>query len=287
MLYINLFLIFYLFLFFPLIYLLTNIALRIPILAQSIFPYTLFYIGCLGAFTIIIVHFLYRYKKFYREKILKEKISKFIEVVNYTFRLRLPVDKILEYKLAICRDYAELTASLLFNICHDSEVYFFRIPWHVAAGIKINGKYYILDQQLPVLTMDKWLARWNEKDADVYVSDLLRNSEGKLIDVHFKYHEKVSLFSENFVNTGKLTEEVAEMLKVRQISQKEKPDFETSLKNCAIYYEDDDITKYSLMKAIKNKLENEFCGNVDKISKIDINQSENKNDLNLSVYLQQ
>jgi len=73
------------------------------------------------------------------------------------------------------------------------------------------------------------------------------------------------------------------MLKIKQISQKERLDFETSLKNYVIYYEEDDITKHSLMRAIKNKLESELCSNMDKISRIEINQE--KSDLILKVYL--
>ena len=85
------------------------------------------------------------------------------------------------------------------------------------------------------------------------------------------------------MDADKLAAGVAEMLKIKQISQKERLDFETSLKNYVIYYEEDDITKHSLMRAIKNKLESELCSNMDKISRIEINQE--KSDLILKVYL--
>ena len=277
-------LVFYILLFLPIVYLLTSVALRIPLLAQNILPCTLFYMGCLGAVILIMVYLFIRYRIFFREeKSISKKLFKFLELVNRTFQLSLPVNKLLDHKLAVCRDYAKLTAALLFNLYPNAKIYFFKIPQHAATAIKIDGKYYILDQTLPVLTIDEWLIRWNRKDVDVYASELIWNSEGKLVDVDFKYHEKVSLFSEKVVNTDKLTEEVAEMLKIKQISQKEKPDYETLLKNYAIYYEDDDITKRSLMKAIKNKLESELCSNMDKISKIEINQD--KSDLIVKVYL--
>jgi predicted transglutaminase-like protease len=242
----------------------------------------------------ITVYLFFRYRSILGENPVKKKIYKFVEVVYDTFRLSLPVGKILNYRLAVCRDYAKLTAALLFNLYPNAKIYFLTtsllhvVILHVAAAIKIDGKYYILDQNLPVLTTDEWLVRWNRKDADVYASELIWTSEGKLVDVDFKYHEKVSLFSEKVVNTDKVTAEVAEMLKTEKISQKEKTDkektdFETPLKNYAIYYEDDDITKHSLMKAIKNKLESGLCGNMDKISKIEISQ--NKNDLIVKVYL--
>jgi len=232
----------------------------------------------LGGMIAMIVYLVVKYRNFKLQRDSKES-----KILLDIFRFTLPTEKILKYRLAICKDYAKLTASLLFSIYPNSRVYFFTIPQHAATAIKIDGKYYILDQQLPVLTIDGWLIRWNRRDADVYASELIRNSEGKLVGVDFKYHEKVSLFSEKVVNTDKLTAEVAEMLKIKQISQKEKPDYETLLKNYAIYYEDDDITKRSLMKAIKNKLESELCSNMDKISKIEINQD--KSDLIVKVYL--
>lgn len=232
----------------------------------------------LGGMIAMIVYLVVKYRNFKLQGDSKES-----KILLDIFRLTLPTEKILKYRLAICKDYAKLTASLLFSIYPNSRVYFFTIPQHTATAIKIDGKYYILDQQLPVLTIDGWLIRWNRRDADVYASELIRNSEGKLVGVDFKYHEKVFLHSGKVVDTDKLAAEVAEMLKIKQISQKEKPDFETLLKNYAIYYEDDDITKRSLMKAIKNKLESELCSNMDKISKIEINQ--NKSDLIVKVYL--
>ena len=232
----------------------------------------------LGGMIAMIVYLVVKYRNFKLQGDSKES-----KILLDIFRFTLPTEKILKYRLAICKDYAKLTASLLFSIYPNSRVYFFTIPQHTATAIKIDGKYYILDQQLPVLTIDGWLIRWNRRDADVYASELIRNSEGKLVGVDFKYHEKVFLHSGKVVDTDKLAAEVAEMLKIKQISQKEKPDFETLLKNYAIYYEDDDITKRSLMKAIKNKLESELCSNMDKISKIEINQ--NKSDLIVKVYL--
>ncbi len=236
-----------------------------------------------GAAILSLAYLMMSYYPIFRAEPLIVRIKKILRMMKDTFQLSLPVNKILDYRMAICRDYAKLTAALLFNLYPNAKIYFFKILRHVATAIKIDGKYYILDQQLPVLTIDGWLIRWNRKDVDVYASELIWNSEGKLVGVDFKYHGKVSLFSEKVVNTDKLAAEVAEMLKIKQISQKEKPDFETLLKNYAIYYEDDDITKRSLMKAIKNKLESELCSNMDKISKIEINQD--KSDLIVKVYL--
>jgi len=266
--------IFYLFLSFPFVYLFTSLALHIPVLAQNILPYTLFYVGCLGAIALIMVYLFIRYKMFWREKDVKEKMSKttFGKVVNDTFRLSLPVDKILEYKLAVCRDYAKLTASLLFRVYPDSEVYFITILWHVAAGIKIKNKIYVLDQRLPILAINDWLIKRNKKKADTYISKLERDSEGRPINVTFDKDETISKEPKEVskINTEKLTEEIAEIFGIEPSSHINKPDLKFGIP--PINYENDEITKYSLIRAIKNRLEREFCGNTDKMSKININR---------------
>lgn len=227
-----------------------------------------------GALTILLIFLLLKYRS------IKSKIPDF--KLEDTFKLSLSINKILKYKLAVCRDYAKLTASLLFSIHPNSKVYFFTISRHVAVAVKTKNDYYVLDQKLPVLTKNGWLNRWNHKNTDVYVSELILNSEGKPVSVDFKKHETVSPFPGKVVNTDELTKKVVEMLKIRQDSQKGNPYAEIPLKKFAIYYDDDEITKYSLIRAIKNKLESELCGNIDKVSKIEISQ--NEKDLIIKVY---
>ena len=137
-------------------------------------------------------------------------------MINDTFQLSLPTKKILEYKLAICRDYAKLTASLLLNVYPDSEIYFFTIPRHVAAGIKINNKIYILDQHLPVLTIEKWLMTWNKKKANILVGRLI-SSERDKIKIKKSEPVKLSLWKIPEVNVEKLTDEIVRYLKLKQI----------------------------------------------------------------------
>lgn len=253
---------------------------------------SLLYFWCLGAIalimvSLILIYLFIRYMMFWRgKKTVKENISKLTKVIFDTFRLDLPVDKILEYKLAICRDYAKLTASLLFKIYPDSKLYFIAMLGHVAVAVKIRDNYYVLDKHLPILRIDKWLIGRNKKKADVYVSEVLRNSTEEPIKVTFSKHRPITRKPKPYlpkINTEKLTEEIAKILGIKQSSQKNEPDFEIPLPNYAIYYDDDDITKYSLIKAIKNKLESELCSNSDKVSKIGIIQ--NEKDLILDFYL--
>ena len=245
--------------------------------------------GCLGTFIFALVYLSIRYWRFLREKSVKEKICKFIKEVYDTFRLSLPVEKIVKKYRAVCRDYAKLTTALLFSIYPNSKVYFFVI-WgqHAASAVKINGEYYVLDQKLPLLTKNGWLNNWNRKDTEVYVSELIRNSEGIPIDVTFDYQEQINRKSklENpEVRTEELTERIADILGIEQSPQRNEA-FEITLDDYAIYYDDDEITKYSLIRAIKNRFEGELCGNIDKVSKIEINQNkkENGKDLIIKVY---
>lgn len=77
----------------------------------------------------------------------------------------MPVRKILDWRLAICRDYAKLTASLLYNLFPDYELYFFDMPGHVVAGIKLDNEIYVLDPHYDnptppsVLKLDEWLIK--------------------------------------------------------------------------------------------------------------------------------
>jgi len=228
-----------------------------------------------GAVIILIFYLFLKYQS------IKSQIPDF-KLVDI-FKLSLSVDKILRYRIAICKDYAKLTASLLLNIYPHFEIYFLTIPRHVATAIKVNDKLYVLDQRLPILTITRWLKVWNQKSANVYVSKLKQNSEREM-SIDFRKYKKENLLdsSEKFANIEKLTREVTKLLKIDQKSQKKKHDFEITLPNFATYYEDDEIVIHSMARAIKNKLESEFCGNINRISKIDIIQ--NGRDLIVKIY---
>lgn len=71
---------------------------------------------------------------------------------KYIASNKLPVKKILVWNLAVCRDYARLTASLLYNLYPDSEIYTVLLPTHQASGIKFNDKILILDPNFSLPT---------------------------------------------------------------------------------------------------------------------------------------
>ena len=238
-----------------------------------------------GASLFTLIYLVGSYLPIFRREPKKSKIQKLIKISSDTFKISLSVEKILNYRWAICRDYAKLTASMLFRLNLD-EVYFITIPHHVAAAIKINDAYYVLDQCLPIMTIDSWLIRWNQKKADILVSKVLRDSNGNPISVDFSKYDKIDGKLKNEppeIDTEKLTKEITNILGIKQGFNKAKPDFEIPLENLAIYYADNDITRYSLIRIIKNKLESELCSNMSKISEIRVCQ--NHRDLIVAVSL--
>jgi predicted transglutaminase-like protease len=63
-----------------------------------------------------------------------------------------------------------------------------------------------------------------------------------------------------------LTAGVTNILGIEQVLHRAEPDFEIPLRNLANYYMDNDIIQYSLIRAIKNDIESELCGNMQKTS---------------------
>jgi len=204
------------------------------------------------------------------------------------FEMSLPIKKIIKYRLAICRDYAKFTAALLLNLYPIHDVYFltFIFPGHSAAAIKIGKKIYALDQRLPILTLEKWLILWREKlNKKKIKADILKMvyEKGK-IKTRKVYSKEVSDAEISKINVKSLTDRLAKELRIKQIETKCKL-IEPPLRfeNYAICYDNDEIVEFSLIKSMKNKLDQEYCGNLNKISKIEIIQ-DNK-DLILKVWM--
>ncbi|VVB84931.1 Transglutaminase-like domain protein [uncultured archaeon] len=241
-----------------------------------------------GASLFTLIYLWASYSPIYRRETRKSKIQKLYRIILDTFKISLPIERILSYRMAICRDYANLTASLLFNLNPDIEVYFITIPWHVAVAVKVNNAYYVLDQRLPILTIDGWLMRWHQKDADIFISKVLRDPNGTPVSVDFSEHGKYKRIAGSpttslpKIDTERLTAGVTNALGIEQGLHRTEPDFEKPLRNLATYI-DNNITEYSLIRAIKNMLESEFCDNINKVSEIRIYQ--NERDLIVAVYL--
>ena len=190
---------------------------------------------------------------FIKYRTLKRHSPKF--KVSDTFLPSLPVKKILEYRLSVCKDYAKLTAALLLNLYPKNKIYFYTFLMHVATGIEINGKVYILDQKLPIVGEQAWLNRWNKNKATKL--ELQRNKDK--FDV--KYLGKI----DDAIKRGE-----------KEVTY--------ALKNQARIYDiDDKIIKDSLLRYYTSLLQREYVGNFSKVKGLDITKKDDDLILHISL----
>ena len=224
-----------------------------------------------GGSLFILIYLFLNYEYFSRdESSIIGKIKKIWKFVNATFKISLTTEEILKYRLAICRDYAKLTAALLLNIYPENKIFFITYSWHVAAGIEINEKLYILDQKLPILELQAWLNRWNKEKAEILKLKRKKDS-GKLYMWYFKEIKRE--IKEKTISYRHL-EDV--LTKVEKCIKNRDNAIIHVLKNKAIIYDvSDEIIKESLLRFIKNYLQRELVSNFSKIDKINIFQKNN------------
>jgi predicted transglutaminase-like protease len=191
------------------------------------------------------------------------------------FPRSISIDSILENRLCACRDYAKLTACLLFNIYPEMEIYFVHAPSHVATGMMVDKKLYILDKWLPVVTFDRWHEKWHKHRFSKKTVERVKGTS--LVSVPPPLSER---------NLSKLdTDRLARLeneLKRRLSIQSSTIDAEgVSLKimhwkKGAILYEDDEIVNYSLARRLKILISREML-DVNQVINIKIDQK--KDDL--------
>lgn len=91
----------------------------------------------------------------------------------------MSVERIINYRKAICIDYTKLSCALLIYLKIDS--YIVTIPLHRACAAKVGKDYYLIDQSLPLKKMDEWRIAHNATKADVYRVKYINNK----IDLSF------------------------------------------------------------------------------------------------------
>lgn len=202
---------------------------------------------------------------FYRKLPLKQQLFNILSD-------NISTDWILDDRLCVCRDYAKLTACLLLNIYPEKEIYFVRAPSHVATGIIIGEKLYILDKYLPVVTIDKWHEKWHKGG---FFSSLfsrlplfsnlalfskkverLKGTSLESVDKCYEKGHKNCLLSKTSrveLNKDKLAKEMKRLLGI-QSSVEDNKNATLKLppwKKGAILYEDDEIVNYSLARRLR------------------------------------
>lgn len=237
----------------------------------------------------------------------REKLKKLAKRIWHTIKLNLSLTEILDYRMAVCRDYAKLTAALLLNAY--PEVHFITLPNHVAAAVRINGKYYVLDQRLPIMTLDSWIENWKwllwweriknkflrrtyTPKCDIYVVQIKRNPDGGISDgptlhKHMTYTVKSQKRKNIEICIKKLEALLARKFDLDQgETDYEEPDLRIpiQLKNYTLYCEDDEIILHSMARGIKNRIEAEICGNITRLSGIKVSKEDARN-LVVEIYL--
>jgi predicted transglutaminase-like protease len=174
------------------------------------------------------------------------------------FTISNPIDFFVEKRLAVCRDYAKLSACLLFNIYPEREIYFVHAPSHVSTGIMVGENLYILDKYLPVATFDKWHKRWHKRRLALARDKKVERAE----DV---YMESVPLNSvlpktnSSELDKNGLASELERLLNIQRSKEKSEkiPILILHWKKGAVLYEDDEIVNYSIAQRLKKMISNE------------------------------
>jgi len=199
------------------------------------------------------------------------------------FPFSVSINSILENKLCICRDYAKLTACLLFNIHPEMEIYFVHAPSHVATGMIVDKKLYILDKWLPVVTIDRWHERWHKCKFSEKTVEKVKGMCLESVDLNCL----LSKTNSPKLDTARLASErerarLADELKRRLSIQSSTVDTEgvsfkiMQWKKGAILYEDDEIVNYSLARRLKMLISREML-DVNRVTNIKIDRK--KDDL--------
>jgi predicted transglutaminase-like protease len=195
------------------------------------------------------------------------------------FARSISIDFLLKRKLGVCRDYAKLTACLLSDTYPDEKIYFAYAPSHAATGIMIKDRLYMLDQRLPILTIEKWSdyrkpRKWHGIERFDFVNNILT-----------KVDKKVFLRRKNETNidTKKLAIKLEKLLNIeKQTTDKAGSLLEIPWKKGATLYEDNEMVDYSLARRLKMKIPDELV-RIDQIVGIEVEVR--KDDLVFSVRL--
>jgi hypothetical protein len=184
----------------------------------------------------------------------------------------LPMDALLKNKLCVCRDYAKLTACLLINIYPDKKIYFFHTKTHTATGIMIQNRLYMLDEHLPVLTIDKWknvrhLKKIEQFTANgpkkVCVNSVLPTTKPMPLDISLDAFKRIEFKMRQLLDIKEQTGDKATSLKIPPILWK----------NGAKLYEENEMVDYSLARWLKIKISSELI-ELNQVTEIEIGHQE-------------
>ncbi len=251
----------------------TLFLIFIPVISLGFFLILIYLYDSLGLFALIFAFFfgglfgattMFLYCLYKRYKKYSTNFFKILEIISDTFKSSLPIYKILEYRAGVCRDFAKLTASLLYTLYPNNEIYLVKIPNHIATGIEINNKLYILDQSLPIMNEDAWLNLHKTNKATLL--KLKREEERFYVEVAGEIKRRVK---ETVISSQDLSKLI---LEVNKATNNRNSVVKYILKNKGKLYDiSDEIIKESLLRYIKIYLHDAFISQMSKlINNVDI-----------------
>lgn len=226
-----------------------------------------FYLGCGYLIGIILGIYMLlglKYNHMAKKIGFKYDIKVIVKMLILTFDIKLPIKSLLEYKSAICRDYAILSSAILMNL--KMEPFFIVIPLHVATAIKLNGSFYMIDQRLPIKELDKWLKHNNQKNCRIYKPSFDIVSNKTKLDFVKRYTTK----NENnttIPNFEKLEHDIN--IHFGLSNKCENDSTEIIIGNKAAFFYDE-VTHLSIMRKAIIEIEKQFCSNLSNVSYIGI-----------------
>lgn len=195
------------------------------------------------------------------------------EGLKNIFAPSISMDFLLKNRWGVCRDFAKLTACLLLNLYPDAEIYFAPAPDHMAIGINIENRVYMLNQRLPILTKNRWNAyrkprKWHKMIRFTPIKKSVQTS--KIIFSQTNDNSEP--------NIENLAKRMTKLLNINEQTVDKTISFQESItwKNGAILYEDDEIVNYSLARYLKAKISDELL-EVGQVTNLEV--TKNKDDL--------
>ena len=201
-----------------------------------------------------------------------------LEGLRNAFSFSININFLLEKKLGVCRDSAKLTASLLLNIYPDAEIYFASAPSHIATGIVVENRLYMLDQRLPILTIDGW-KKYRHLEGKLHK---LGNTSIEEVDPK-GFLSKTGNISPDKQTLAKLTQTMLDLLKIKEQTNGTGDLLVTvRLKKGMSLYQDDELVNYSLSRWLQAKISSELI-DMNQIAKIEVTSE--KEDIIFRIYL--
>ena len=212
---------------------------------------------------VVIICVLHSNRKFPWKKILN--------VLKNVFMPSISIDFLLGNRLGVCKDYAKLTACLLLNMYPNAKVYFVTAPRHVATGINVENRLYMLDQRLPILTIDRWIEYRKHRKSDKIERFDPDNKTLEKVDKRLFIHAGKA---KTEIDTEKLARKLIRLLNIKERIADESAQVEILWKNGVILYEEDEFVDYSLARWLKMKISNELI-KTSQITRIEVNSQQN------------